>query len=345
MNRSSHAFAAAVAIVAIAAQIEGQRRPSPFAPPPITGAQPVAELTAALDAYLMQLAAEDKFAGVVLIAKGATQVFERAYGLADRSNSIPMTPATRFNLSSIGKQFTSAAIDQLVAGGKLKREATLGELLPDYPNEQAKTATVQQLLDHRAGVADFFGPAFHDRPKTSFRSNADYFAFVAPQPLLFAPGAEERYCNGCYIVLGEVIARVSGMPYEAYLAQHVFGPAEMRSTAFVSTDTILPNIAIGYTRRAPGADGELRANTFTRGATGSGAGGVFATAADLLAWLNAGKNVRPGAGMQGDLAVAGGSPGSATAIEQRGPWTVIALSNLDPPSADVAAAIIRQLAR
>lgn len=344
MNRSSHVFAAAVAVVAIAAQIEGQRRRPPFEPPPITGAQSPAEMTAALDAYLTQLAAEDKFAGVVLVARGRTQVFERAYGLADRSNNIPITTATRFNLSSLGKQFTSAAIDQLVAAGKLTRADTLGEILPDYPNEQAKIATVQQLLDHRAGIADFFGEAFDARPKSGFRSNADYFAFVAPQPLLFAPGSEERYCNGCYVVLGEVIARVSGVSYEAYLAQHVFGPAEMRSTAFASTDAILPNIAIGYTRRAPDAGGELRANTFTRGAAGSGAGGVFATAADLLAWVHAGPNVRPDTEM-GDMAIAGGSPGSATAIEQREPWTVIALSNLDPPSADVAAAIMRQLAR
>ena len=135
------------------------------------------------------------------------------------------------------------------------------------------------------------------------------------------------------------------MAFEDYLAKHVFGPAEMRSAGFVATDAVLPNIAIGYTRRAPGANGELRANIFTRGATGSAAGGVFATAADLLAWLNAGPEVRPNPEAMGGLAIAGGSPGSATAIEQRDPWTVIALSNLDPPSADVAAAILRQLAR
>src|SRR5688500_19175511 len=75
---------------------QGQRREPPFAPPPITGTQTVAEMTSALDAYLTQLASEDKFAGVVLIAKGPVQIFEKAYGLADRSNNIPMTPATRF---------------------------------------------------------------------------------------------------------------------------------------------------------------------------------------------------------------------------------------------------------
>lgn len=315
---------------------------APFAPPPISATQPAAEMAASLDAYLAALAAEDRFSGVVLVARGRAVVFERAYGMADRANRVPNTPATRFNLSSIGKQFTQAAIDRLVADGKLSRETTLGEVLPDYPNDAAKGATVQQLLDHRVGVADFFGEAFDARPKTGFRTNADYFAFVAPQPLRFAPGAERRYCNGCYIVLGEVIARVSGMPYETYVGQELFTPAEMRGAAFVATDAIVPDVAIGYTRRAPGAGGELRANLFTRGAAGSAAGGVFATALDLLAWTQASAAVNPGRRGLG-MAIAGGSPGSATTVEMSGEWTVIALSNLDPPAADVATAILRQL--
>ena len=98
--------------------------------------------------------------------------------------------------------FTRTAIAQLIGQNKLALTDTVGKLLPDYPNEQTRAATVEQLLTMRGGIADFFGPAFDAAPKSQFTSNADYFRLVANQPPLFAPGAREQYCNGCYIVLG-----------------------------------------------------------------------------------------------------------------------------------------------
>jgi CubicO group peptidase (beta-lactamase class C family) len=309
-----------------------------FPPPPISAAQSEAERAAALDKYLAQLASEDKFSGVVLLAKEGTIRFDRAYGYADRGLKVANSPTTRFNIGSINKQFTIAAINLLATAGKLSREDSVGKLLPDYPNERGRNATVQQLLDHRGGISDFFGPDFDERPKAQFRSNADYFRFVAPRPPYFEPGAERRYCNGCYIVLGEIIERVSGVPYERFVIDRIFRPRGMNQTGWFASDEIVENVAMGYTRR--GADGDLRSNVFTRGAAGCAAGGGFSTASDLLTFFKDGP-VGSGGGM--NMGIAGGAPGTAAQVAADGGWIVVVLSNMDPPAASVGSAILRQL--
>ena len=138
------------------------------------------------------MVASDAFSGVVLVARAGAPVYEKALGLADRDRKTPNTVETRFSIGSINKIFTKTAIAQLVAQGRLKLSDTLGALLPDYPQAATKAATVDQLLSHQGGVADFFGPAFDQAPKDRFRSNADYYQLVATQAPLFAPGAQRQ---------------------------------------------------------------------------------------------------------------------------------------------------------
>ena len=317
-----------------ARQPAGSRPQANLPPPPISSSQTPKELTDALDGYLTKLTAEERFSGVVLLAKEGQLIFEKAYGFADRANRVPNTTSTRFNLASVNKAFTRLAVEGLVKAGQLRLEGTIGELLPDYPNERAHKATVEQLLDHRGGISDFFGADFSAASPSRFRSNNDYFAFVATRPLDFEPGKERRYCNGCYIVLGEIVSRVTGMTYEQYMEQEVFAPRGMSNTAWLHSDGINANVATGYTRRMPGNEGTLRANTLAHGAAGSAAGGGYSTARDLLAFF------KDTAGSRG---IGGGAPGTNALIESRGSWLVIVLSNLDPPAASVGVAILRAL--
>jgi D-alanyl-D-alanine carboxypeptidase len=275
------------------------------------------------------------------VAKGETALFHQAYGFADRANQIRSTVRTRFNLGSINKAFTRIAIDQLVEQRQLAYSDTLEKFFPDYPQALSRSATVQQLLSHQAGLADFFGPEFTREPKDRFRSNADYFRFVSARPPLFAPGARNQYCNGCYITLGAIVERVSGKPYEQYVAEHVFGRADMTSTGYPQLDAIEPNVAIGYTRRTP--DGQLRSNLYMHGAAGSAAGGGYSTAADLFAFAKAvRKGLFPGADT--GVGIAGGAPGINAMVESAGDWTVVVLANLDPPAASqVGQAIVKAL--
>lgn len=325
------------------------------APPPVRAANPGLppvpvdrtmasdEINRRLDAYFAQLTKDGVFSGVALVAKGGVPVFFKAYGLADREKQIANTTGTRFNIGSINKAFTQIAIRQLIAEGKLKLTDTLGQLFPQYPQAVSRAATIEQLLNHRAGLADFFGPEFDKADKQRFASKADYFTFVGNLSPLFAPGERNQYCNGCYIALGAIVAKVSGMPYEQYLAEKVFARAEMTSTGFPRTDQPAAGIALGYTRRA-GSD-ELQNNIALHGVTGSAAGGSYSTALDLLTFVKALKAGKfPGA--DASLGIAGGAPGTNAVVEAGLEWTVIVLTNFDPPTGeDIGTAIASSLNR
>jgi CubicO group peptidase (beta-lactamase class C family) len=327
------------------------------AAPPISGSMDRDALAAALDAFLGPKAAADAFAGVVVVARRGAPVYERAFGRSDRERGTLNTPDTRFSLGSINKIFTKTAIAQLVTQGRLALTDTLGTLLPDYPQAISKTATIAQLLEHQAGIADFFGPEFAKADKSQFRSNRDYYRLVSSLAPTFAPGERRQYCNGCYIVLGAIVEKVTGQPYEDYVSREVFQKAGMRSARSGRDGG-----AIGYTRRSPDGEGALRPNTAMMGAAGSAAGGGFATAADLLAfdsalrsgqladarqtaWLLDVPAVTPGRS-DGHIGVAGGAPGINAILESNAEWTVVVLANLDPPAAQqLGVAIHRQLAR
>lgn len=316
-------------------------------------------LSVALSGYFAGLAAADDFAGVVLVAKNGQPIFENAYGTADRERSVPMGAGQRFNIASIGKAFTKTAIGQLLQSGTLKTTDTIGAILPDYPNPDAKPATIEQLLRFQVGIADFFGDTFARTPKDRFQSNHDYFTFVAPQPLTFKPGEKTEYCNGCYVVLGEIIAKVTGVPYERYIEEHVFAPARMKTAGFLAFGD--PDVAPGYTRKSPDQPGTSAVGL--HGHHGSAAGGAYATVGDLLAFDNAIRTrVLLDAKMTAwffdnpadesraratdEYGIAGGAPGANASVESNGVWTIVALGNLDPPNAvRVGEALARALYR
>jgi CubicO group peptidase (beta-lactamase class C family) len=139
-----------------------------------------------------------------------------------------------------------------------------------------------------------------------------------------------------------MIERITQMPYEQYVTEHIFKPAGMTSTGSLQTDAIERNIAIGYT--TVGSDA-LRSNVYLHGASGSAAGGGYSTVDDLLAFVNASRDGRlpflpPGAQL------IGGNAGVSTAIQTDPTWTVIVVANLDPPiAADTATMILAGLTK
>ena len=309
-------------------------------PPPIAASMAKPELAAALDQYVRGLSEEGKFSGAILVARGTDVWFEGAYGFANRGDRVANTADTRFNIGSINKAFTHMAVEQLVAQKKLARTDTLGTLIPDYPQAISRAATIDQLLNHTAGISDFFGPAFNETAKNRFRSNEDYFRFVSSLPPTFAPGARNQDRNGCYIVLGAIVERIAKVPYEKYVTEHVFAPAGMKDTGFLQIDAMEPRVAMGYTTR--GGDGVLRSNVLMHGAAGSAAGGSYSTVRDLLAFAAAQKDGRlPGGGM---MQIAGGAPGTNAILQGEGVWTVVVLTNLDPPfGEDLGEAVMHAL--
>jgi CubicO group peptidase (beta-lactamase class C family) len=322
-------------------------------PPPVTRAMPQAEFAAKLDAWLAPLVKSDAFAGVVLVAKGGAPVLHKAYGPADREKKAPANTDTAYNVASIGKKFTQVAVAKLVQQGKLKLTTKVGDVIPDYPNAVSRAATVAQLIGMQGGIADFFGPEFVQADKTKFNSNHAYFEFVSKLPPRFAPGAKREYCNGCYVVLGEMVERLSREKFEDFVRANVLSPAGMSRSGYFNSAKPPANVAVPYARlKGPAAPYE--STRAMHGVTGSGAGGVYATAKDLLAFdiaLRSGRLLNPemtawvlNGGTQ--LGIAGGTPGVNASLESDGTWAVIVVANVSPPVAEhIASAVNRALAR
>jgi len=314
-----------------------------------------AELIPALQNYLDNLSKADKFSGVVMVAKNGKPIFAKAYGLANREKNIPNDTNTKFNIGSENKIFTQLAIGMLADEGKLLLGDNLGKYLPDYPNkEAAEKVTIEQLLAMKSGIGDFFGPKFEAADKSKIRAINDYFPFFASNPLLFPPGTKSRYSNGGYLVLGAIIEKVSGKSYYDFVRENIFKPAGMADTESYMAGAKVSNLAEGYTR--DDSSGQLVNNFSTRPGRGSSAGGGYSTAEDMLKFANAlesGKLTIPKAMkdspepilrmLAGGLGIAGGSPGINAAFSTRvkGVYTVIVMSNLDPPSAEDVSRRIR----
>src|SRR5216684_1361709 len=310
----------------------------------MVAAEPVAQITAAVD----KAVAEDRFSGVVLLAKDGTPILSRAWGMADPAKGIANRPDTKFNLGSINKFFTHVAIGQLAAAGKLSLNDIIRKHLPDYPSPVADKITIEQLLQHKSGLGDFFGPKFMST-HASLRTVSDYLPLFADKPLEFEPGTSQRYSNAGFVVLGSIIEKVSGQTYYDYIRDHITRPAGMTDTASYAIDENVPNRAVGLTKRGP--EGPLpsrQSNVTMQPARGSSAGGGYSTAPDLLRfsqalladklmpkrwtdWLFTGSL---DAAAKRNIGVAGGSPGVNALLEIDPPYTLVVLSNYDPPSAE-----------
>lgn len=321
-------------------RIEAEDRPPE--PAPSGGPVSEAEAIASLGRLVDERAAAGKFSGVVLVARGGEVVLARAVGVAERNFAVPITLETKFNLGSINKVFTMLVIDQLAAEGKLQVDETIARLLPDYPNaEVARRVTVARLLDHASGLGDFFGERYDATPKDRLRSLQDYLPLFVDQPLLFEPGADRRYSNAGYIVLGLIIERITGKSYYDAVRERIFEPLGMKDTASYEADEVVAGLAFGYTSRSQeGQPVEPRRNIYTLPARGSSAGGGYSTAGDLLRFTTGVREGRLGAAerwrRQGGMAIAGGSPGVNGIVEDdwETGWTLIVLANVDPPAAE-----------
>ena len=299
---------------------------------------------------LDEAASSGSFSGVVLLARDGKPLLRQAWGLGNRETETPLTPETRLNVASIGKIFTRIALAQLARAEKLSLDDHLSEYLPDFP--RAADMTLDMLAEHRSGVGDIFNERYEAMDRSSLRHNRDYLDLIRDQPLWFEPGEQRRYSNGGYVLLGEVIAKASGLDYYEYLKRNVFTPAGMKATAALIEGDGTSGVARGYTREGATPGGE-RDNVATRPWRGSAAGGSYSTVDDLLAldrallgarlcdagwsaWVIGG--ARPDRGAADahlvletpGFALAGGAPGISSEWLHEGQWTLIVLTNRDP---------------
>ena len=252
-------------------------------------------------AFLQQLcgefAADGNFSGVCLLQVGKETVFGQAYGYANRAFRIPNTVGTRFDTASVTKIFTAAAVLQLAEQGKLRLTDRITALLDLSGTRIPADVTVEQLLNHTSGIADDadeeagedYSALFAESPNYAIRECRDFLKNFAWKEPVFPAGTAVRYCNCSYVLLGMAVEAVSGMNYREYFARHLFEPAGMSQTAFLSMEDINENTAEGYASLwdQAGNFAGYRKNIYAFPPRGTPDGGAYTTAGDLCRFLQA----------------------------------------------------------
>lgn len=252
------------------------------------------QIIKALGSYMDKIVADDKFSGVVLLAKEGKPIFHQAYGYASLRFQVPNKLDTKFNLGSMNKMLTSVSICQLAEQGKLSFDDPIIKHLPDYPNKAvAEKVTIHHLLTHTGGLGHYWNEKFRNKMPT-LRTVSDFLPLFVDEPLRFEPGSQMFYSNAGFIVLGLIIEKVSGQTYYDYVREHICKTAGMKNTDSYDTDLIVPNLAIGYTFQSsvPGPQAKSakpvrRENFYLHAVKGGPAGGGYSTAEDLLAFAAA----------------------------------------------------------
>jgi CubicO group peptidase (beta-lactamase class C family) len=204
-------------------------------------------------------------------------VVDRAYGLADLERNVPLTTESRLDAGSIRKQFVAAAVLVLVEEGKLSLSDDVRKYIPQLP-DYGHTITIDHLLTHTSGIRDWV-------PLLNWASgDPDALSMILRQRGLdFVPGTEWRYSNSGYVLLPQIVARVSGMTFPEFLHARVLDPLGMTRSIYVDDNLyVIRNRALAYEKAAAGWRMDMRL-----GEDRGGGGALYTTASDLVRWFDA----------------------------------------------------------
>lgn len=245
-----------------------------------SGRCPARDFPTAAGLAIDDVAASQAFTGAVLVAVDGTPILQRAVGEANREWHVPNTVNTRFRIGSTTKTFTAVAILRLVDEGKVALDDPAARYMPDLPPAWAGV-TIRMLLSHTSGVPDYVAaPNFRERETHLIQTPESLLALVRETPLDFVPGADWRYSNTGYLLLGLVIEKVSGRRYPDYLRDEFFQPLGMADTGYETEDAIIEGRASGYMRTRDG----WAAGPFITPSSAYAAGALYSTVGDMLKW-------------------------------------------------------------
>ena len=252
------------------------------------GAQQAGEQDAAakVDAVFADLAKPDSPGCSVGVIRDGKLIYAKGYGQAVLEHGVPNTSKTVFDIGSVSKHFTAAAIVLLAQQGKLSLDDEVRKYVPELPDYSAKYGgrklTIRHLLHHTGGVRNYDTlmalTATDFSGRTGDREAMDYIA--RQKELNFAPGDDYLYSNSGYFLLSQVVKGASGKTLRQFAAENIFGPLGMTDTVFLDDTTmVVPRRAVGYdAKRGGGFVVEMS------GFEQTGDGAVQTTVEDFLLW-------------------------------------------------------------
>lgn len=235
-----------------------------------------------IDALVSKYHELELFNGAVLVAEAGEAIYSGGFGDAVMEFDVPVTPATKFRIGSVTKQFTAALVLQLVEEGKIDLQAPITSYLPEYPAAQGERVTIHQLLTHTSGIPSYTAlPGFMDGPvRDSFEPADSLLSLVSSLELEFEPGARWSYNNSGYHILGVILERVTGMPYDRLLRERILDPLGLEDTGYDHYDDVIELRALGYERTPGGYAHAAYLDTSIPYAEGM----MYSTVEDLLKW-------------------------------------------------------------
>ncbi len=242
-----------------------------------------ARTEALLDSLARAPVAAGQVAGLaVAVVRGRDTLLARGYGSAELENAVPMTVEHAFQIASVTKEFTAAAVLLLVQEGKLGLDDDITRYLPDAPT-QGRRVTIRQLLSHTSGLVDV-----PDLPAFQFLKRRDLppdsvIALAQGEPFYFPPGEQMRYSNTGFLLAGKLIETLSGRPYADFVANRLFQPTGMRHSRYCDPRALILHRARGYDFAPTG----FRPAEYINPVIPFAAGALCSTALDLVAWTQA----------------------------------------------------------
>jgi CubicO group peptidase (beta-lactamase class C family) len=227
-----------------------------------------------LDRYLAEQHRQGRWSGAVFVSYAGQDLLDTAYGIADRETGRPNTPRTGFQIASISKQFTAAAILLLQEQKRLSVQASLAAWVPECPAEW-EPITVHHLLTHTSGIGHW-----RDFPELNLytpTTRENLLHLFSARPLLFPPGAGWAYSSPGYVLLAHIVEQSSGESYATFMQRSLFQPLGLTST---TTGTHAPGpeqLAVGHEHGKP-------LPSFDLDTVSIGAGDIWSTTHDLARW-------------------------------------------------------------
>jgi CubicO group peptidase (beta-lactamase class C family) len=225
------------------------------------------------------------------VSQNGKMIVNRAYGSADLERNVPINTNTIFDAGSLRKQFVAAAALLLVEEGRLSLSDDVRKYIPELPDYGHKI-TIDNLLTHTSGIRDWTGIL----PLAS-RSTDAMQIILRQRSLNFVPGEEWFYSNSGYVLMKEIVVRISKMPFAEFMRQRIFDTLGMKSTSYYEDlREVIKNRALAYDK-----EGGKWTSAMLLDNDRGGGGALFSTASDLLIWNEALTNGRLGKLVTGKL--------------------------------------------
>ncbi|MFC3814163.1 serine hydrolase domain-containing protein [Lysobacter sp. GCM10012299] len=244
------------------------------------------------EAFVADYAAKHDFNGTVLVKRRGEVVYSHSFGEANIALGVPNTRQTRYRIASITKLFTATLVMQLYEEEKLDPGRTIATYLPDYAGPAAQRVTVHQLLNHTSGIDNMDkvtsaeqaiteGIPAYQHPWTSDQLLSRF----SSGPLVHEPGKVFDYNNGDYVILGKIVERLRGKPFDEVLDERILKPLGMADSGMLRQSDIVKGLASTYFMRD---DLKRLANDLpVYPENWYAAGGMYSTVDDVLRFSDA----------------------------------------------------------